>query len=32
MNGKRLTLVQQNDTHAYMELHWEHFQIHRRLN
>ncbi|MBA2704724.1 MAG: hypothetical protein H0U60_12835 [Blastocatellia bacterium] len=22
---KRLTLVQQNDTHSYMELHWEHF-------
>ena len=22
---KRLTLIQQNDTHAQMNLHWEHF-------
>lgn len=24
MSRKRLTIVQQNDTHSYMELHWEH--------
>lgn len=24
-NAKSLTLIQQNDTHSYMELHWEHF-------
>lgn len=23
--AKRFTLIQQNDTHAQMELHWEHF-------
>ena len=24
-NAKQITLIQQNDTHSYMELHWEHF-------
>lgn len=24
-SAKRFTLVQQNDTHAYLEAHWEHF-------
>lgn len=32
MNGKQSTSAEQNDTHAYMELHREHFQIRRRLN
>ena len=25
INAKKLTLIQQNDTHSYMELHWEQF-------